>query len=181
MTKDFYKEVDPEKDKLIVDSHIDSFQNPPEKLRNFIRDQRLKVADGVESTRVNVGKLKSDYNDTEKKLNKKISKIYVDDRNRLGLGLASVVVAMMTGSIMTRRSHASLKVFTPILLGTITTFYAFPATTCNVMDNIYEYELKHFPVLAKKQREIKIELQEGLEDCYTFSQKTKLFFNKWFN
>ncbi|SMN22368.1 similar to Saccharomyces cerevisiae YGR235C Putative protein of unknown function [Maudiozyma saulgeensis] len=180
MSKNFYKEVDPATDKLIVDKDTDSLQQQPEKLTAFIRDQRLKIADGVEDTKQNVDKIVKKCNEAENKVNSKISSVYADDRSKLGLGVASVIVAMMTGSIMSRRAGRSMKLITPLLLGTFTGLYVFPRTTHNVCDRIYDYELKHFPVLAKKQREIKSELREGLEDCRDFSRKFRKMINEWF-
>ncbi|CAB4256113.1 similar to Saccharomyces cerevisiae YGR235C Putative protein of unknown function [Maudiozyma barnettii] len=180
MSKDFYREVDPASDKLIVDRENDSLQQQPEKLTTFIRDQRLKIADGVEDTKQNVDKIKNKYNEAENKVNSKISNVYADDRNKLGLGVASMVVATMTGSIMSRRAGRSMKLITPLLLGIFTGMYVFPRTAHNVCDRVYDYELKHFPVLANKQREIKGELNEGLQDCRDFSRKFRKMINEWF-
>lgn len=180
MSKDFYREVDPTKDKLIINKDTDSLQKQPEKLTSFIHDQRLKIADGVQTTKKNVDKIKNDYTEAEQRLNNKVTSVYADDRSKLGLGVASVVVAMMTGSIITRRSKFGLKFTTPLLLGVFTGMYVFPRTSNNICDKIYTYELKHFPVLAKKQREIKGELTEGLEDCRDFSKKCRRLINEWF-
>lgn len=180
MSKDFYREVDPATDKLIVDKDKDTLQQQPEKLTNFIQEQRLRVADGVDATKSGVNRIKSEVDEAEQRLNKKVTGIYGDDRSKLGLGVASVTVAMMTGTIVTRRSRLSMKLFTPVLFGLLSSMYVFPGTSRNVGNKIYQYELENWPILAKKQREIKMELEEGLQDCRDFSRKFRVFCSKWF-
>ena len=180
MSKDFYREVDPATDKLIVDKDKDTLQQQPEKLTNFIQEQRLRVADGVGATKSGVNRIKNEVDEAEQRLNQKVTGIYADDRSKLGLGVASVTVAMMTGTIVTRRSRLSMKLFTPVLFGLLSSMYVFPGTSRNVGNKIYQYELENWPILAKKQSEIKMELEEGLQDCRDFSRKFRVFCSKWF-
>lgn len=182
MGKDFYREptngetvnkdgqiVDPETSKIIADQ--------PNRLVEFIHAQRQSVISLVDRGESKLKGINEQYQIKEKEITQDVAKIVTDPREKLLPGFTYSLIATMTGSILTRRRSLVSRMVVPFIFGLVCLDYTLPSTMGSVRSRIYQWERRKFPVWTKKQDEMNIEWNEGLQDARDFGKKV----SKWWN
>lgn len=185
MSKDFYREpnnsnnneskdlngdyLDPTTSKLI--------QSQPKGLVDFISKQRQSVISIVNTGENKLKDITEEYQKTEQKFNRDVSEIVTDPKEKLLPGAIYTVVGIMAGSILTRKRTLLSKILVPTIFGLVCFDYNLPNTMSNLKSRIYQWQSKRFPVLTKKQDEMLMELNEGLQDVREFKSKVSSWWN----
>lgn len=186
MSKDFYREpnnnsnnsenkdsngkvLDPATSKLI--------ENQPNGLVNFISKQRKSAISLLTKGENRVKDITGKYQKREQEINRGVSEIVTDPKEKILPGVSYTVIGIMAGTILTRKRTLLSKILVPTILGLTCFNYNLPNTMSNLKSRIYQWQSRRFPVLTKKQDEILIELNEGLQDVKDFKSKV----SKWWN
>ncbi|CAL9728060.1 MICOS subunit Mic26p [Monosporozyma unispora] len=179
MSKDFYREpkestdgeqvIDPATSKLINDQ--------PSKLVELIHTQRASLVSALNTGETKLQDINKQYQAKEQELNRDVAKIVTDPREKLLPGVTYTLIGIMTGSILTRRRSLPSKILVPLIFGLACFDYSLPETMNNLRHRAYLWEHETFPVWTKKQDEMLMEWNEGLQDVKDFKGK----FSKWWN
>ncbi|CCK67842.1 Mic26p KNAG_0A01530 [Huiozyma naganishii CBS 8797] len=138
------------------------------KLTSMIHDGRVSLLGLFKSTETKVDELSKQYTREEQAVAQRVKSAYRDPPGTLVPGVSYAVLAMMAGSIVTKRYSWPLRVFVPFGAGLVALDYSLPLTMGALRDRVYNWEQASFPVLTKKQDEIAMELREGWKDCKDF-------------
>jgi len=87
-------------------------------------------------------------------------------------GALYVLVAAMTGSIISRNRNILLRASVPLALGLGTAWVVLPVTTRNVGDLVWTYE-KRAPFIAENHMRIRGAIEEGWRQAKTRGEATK--------
>lgn len=175
MGKDFYREPKETQEGDLETSKLINSQ--PNKLVDFIHDQRSSLVSMLSTGESKLKDINKKYQIKEKEINRDVSKIVTDPKEKLLPGLTYTLIGIMTGSILTRKRSLPSKILVPFIFGLACFDYSLPETMGNLSNRVYQWENKTFPVWTKKQNEMMTELNEGLQDVREFKGK----FNKWWN
>lgn len=185
MSKDFYREPNNSDNNEGKDSDgnpldpatIKLIENQPKGLVNFISKQRQSVISIVNTGENKLKDVTEQYQKKEQEFNRDVSEIVTDPREKLLPGTMYTAVGIMAGSIMTRKRTLLSKILVPTILGLTCFNYNLPNTMNNLKFRIYRWQSKKFPVLTKKQDEMLMELNEGLQDVKEFKSKVSNWWN----
>lgn len=178
MGTNFYKKVNPEDDKNIVNEADDNIHNPPSQVRNFFHSTRVGIINLFSRTKQDVDSVITKTQLKEEQFKKSLISLEHDPKDKLFPGLTYTAIGIMTGMIITRRMRVGYKIGIPTLLGLACFQYNLRGTSAYLRNKIYEYEKVQFPTMTKKQDEVMMELREGLSDCREFGSKVKKYFNE---
>lgn len=185
MSKNFYREPNNSNNNQVKDSNGNPLdpvtskliQDQPKGLVNFISKQRQSVLSIVNAGENKLKDITEQYQKKEQELNHDVSKIVTDPREKLLPGTIYTVVGVMAGSILTRKRTLLSRMLVPTILGLTCFNYNLPNTMSNLEFRIYQWQSKKFPVWTKKQDEMLMELNEGLQDVREFKSKVSNWWN----
>lgn len=123
----------------------------PESLVKFFGDLREKVQGTVECASKKIDSSSKVYYDKERKLTSTVANLHSDAREELLPGFTYVLVASMSGSILTRNRNILLRLTTPFLFGVACFSYVLPSTFANTKNLVYDLEKSAFPEFVEKQ------------------------------
>lgn len=175
MGKDFYREPKEAEESDLATSKL--IENQPNQLVQFFHDQRSSLVSLLNTSESKLNDLNKKYQTKEKEINRDVAKIVTDPKEKLLPGLTYTLIGMMTGSILTRRRSLPSRMLVPFIFGLACLDYNLPETMGNLRNRVYEWESKTFPVWIKKQDEMTMELNEGLQDVRDFKVKV----DNWWN
>ena len=95
-----------------------------------------------------------------------------ESHERIMPGALYVLVAAMTGSIISRNRNILLIASVPLALGLGTAWFVLPVTTRNVGDLVWTYE-KRAPFIAENHMRIRGAIEEGWRQAKTRGEATK--------
>ncbi|CDO94777.1 unnamed protein product [Kluyveromyces dobzhanskii CBS 2104] len=126
----------------------------PEPLVNFFGKIRVKLTNCTDYLANKINRTSSVYYDSERKLTSTVASLHSDPREELLPGFTYILVAAMSGSILTRNRNVFLRLTTPLLFGLSCFSYVLPSTYRNTKHLAYNIEKKNFPLLVNRQDKV---------------------------
>ncbi|CAG99741.1 Mic26p [Kluyveromyces lactis] len=123
----------------------------PEPLINFFGAVRGKLSNGLEFVENKIDRSSQAYYDKERKVTSAIADLHSDPKEQLLPGFTYILVASMSGSILTRNRNIFLRGVTPVVFGISCFSYVLPTTYRNTKRLAYDIEKRNFPVFVSRQ------------------------------
>lgn len=123
----------------------------PEPLVNFFGSLRSMINRNLDCAAKKIDSSSQLYYDKERKLTTTIANLHSDPREELLPGFTYILVASMSGSILTRNRNVLLRFATPLLFGITCFSYVLPITFSNSKNLAYDLEKNAFPDLVQYQ------------------------------
>lgn len=112
---------------------------------------RLRVSGSIDNATQKIDNRMSAYYRHERRLTSTIADLHSDPREKLLPGFTYIVVAAMSGSILTRNRHFLYRFTAPLLLGSACFSYVLPTTFRNTASLLHTIEADNFPEAVAKQ------------------------------
>lgn len=123
----------------------------PEPLMNFFGKLRTSLTKTINCVGQKIDSSSKLYYDKERKITSAVAELHSDPREKLLPGFTYVLVASMSGSILTRNRNIFLRFTTPLLFGVSCFAYVLPTTFRNTKNLAYDVEKRNFPAFVQTQ------------------------------
>ncbi|QLL30298.1 hypothetical protein HG536_0A01150 [Torulaspora globosa] len=123
----------------------------PTYLLSVFHRLRLRVSRTIEKATQKIDKKTSAYYRHERRLTSTIASLHSDPRERLLPGFTYIIVAAMSGSVLTRNKRFLYRFTAPLVLGSACFSYVLPTTFQNTAALLHSIESAHFPRAVAKQ------------------------------
>ncbi|QHS73535.1 Mic26p [Saccharomyces paradoxus] len=146
----------------------------PDYLKRFFNERRKQFSTKWDKVTRKVDNVVGRYYAREQNFTSTIASLHTDPNERLIPGFSSILVAFMTGSVLTRRKTWLLRATMPIILGSCCFAYAMPTTFRNTMYLIHDLEMNTFPRFVERQDHVWKEIKRfstASVQCYYDARK----------
>lgn len=123
----------------------------PSYLLSVFHRLRLGMLGTMDRVTQRIDEKTSAYYRHERRLTTTIADLHSDPREKLLPGFTYIVVAAMSGSILTRNKNFLYRFAAPLLLGSACFSYVLPTTFQNTADLLHSIEAEHFPKTTARQ------------------------------
>lgn len=123
----------------------------PSYLLSVFHRLRLRVSGTIEKATQKIDEKTSAYYRHERRLTSTIASLHSDPRERLLPGFTYIIVAAMSGSVLTRNKPLLHRFVAPLVLGSVCFSYVLPSTFQNTASLLHSIESEHFPQAVAKQ------------------------------
>ncbi|QLQ77864.1 hypothetical protein HG537_0A01110 [Torulaspora globosa] len=123
----------------------------PSYLLSVFHRLRLGVLGTIEKATQKIDEKTSAYYRHERRLTSTIANLHSDPREKLLPGFTYIVVAAMSGSVLTRNKPFLYRFTAPLVLGSLCFSYVLPSTFQNTASLLHSIESEHFPETVAKQ------------------------------
>lgn len=134
-----------------------------ESLVSYVKQARLLVSDAADKTADFLRTTEDKLFRGERSVTKTMSSLH-DNHEDLLPNSIYVLVAFLSGSVVTRRRNILLRTIVPIAFGTAAFAYLLPRTFENTTGFIHDYEKENVPQLAEAQSAAAARLQQARQE-----------------
>ncbi|CAI4036725.1 SMKI16G0385 [Saccharomyces mikatae IFO 1815] len=150
----------------------------PDYLKKFFNERRKQFSTKWNKVTTKVDDVVGTYYAREKSFTSAISSLHTDPKERLIPGVSSILVAFMTGSVLTRRRTWILRATMPFILGSCCFAYVMPSTFKNTMGLAHDIEMNTFPRFVQRQDHLWQEIKRLSNASMQYYCDAKRWFNK---
>ncbi|EJS43588.1 YGR235C [Saccharomyces arboricola H-6] len=149
----------------------------PDYLKRYFKEKRLKLSTKWDKVTTRMDDVVGKYYARERSFTSTIACLHTDSKERLIPGVSSVLVAFMTGSVLTRRRTWLLRTSMPLILGSCCFAYVMPSTFKNTMGLVHDLEQHVLPNFVERQDRVWVEIKRLSRASVQYYYDTK----KWLN